>query len=64
MSTYIDISAVITMFKSTYRNSYLRGDEVAKILEIRYANQSQQKSTTNARNGKSGGPLQDGLPED
>jgi hypothetical protein len=64
MSTYIDISAVITMFQSTYRNSYLRGDEVAKILEIRYANQDQQKSTANARNGKSSGLLQDGLPED
>ena len=60
---YIDIQAVITMFKSTYRNSYLRGDEVAKIIEMRYG-QQEQKSATNARDSKSSRPLQDGLPED
>jgi len=60
---YIDIDAVITMFKSTYRNSYLRGDEIAKIIEIRYG-QQEQKSSSYAGNGKSSGHLQDGLPED
>ena len=60
---YIDIEAVITMFKSTYRNSYLRGDEVAKIIEMRYG-QQEQKSTAYARDSKGSRPLQDGLPED
>jgi hypothetical protein len=60
---YIDIQAVITMFKSTYRNSYLRGDEIARIIELRYG-QQEQKSSSYARDGKSSGLLQDGLPED
>lgn len=60
---YIDIDAVITMFKSTYRNSYLRGDEIARIIEIRYG-QQEQKSESYARNSKGSGLLQDGLPED
>jgi len=60
---YIDIDSVITMFKSTYRNSYLRGDEIAKIIEIRYG-QQEQKSAAYAGNSKSSGLLQDGLPED
>jgi hypothetical protein len=63
MPSYIDIEAVKLMFQSTYRNSYLRGDEIAKIIEIRYG-QKDQKSATNARNSKSSGFLQDGLPED
>ena len=60
---YIDIEAVITMFKSTYRNSYLRGDEIARIIELRYG-QQEQKSSSYARDGKGSGLLQDGLPED
>ena len=60
---YIDIEAVITMFKSTYRNSYLRGDEIAKIIELRYG-QQEQKSSSHARDSKSIRPLQDGLPKD
>ena len=59
---YIDIDSVITMFKSTYRNSYLRGDEIARIIEIRYG--QEQKSAAYAGNSKSSGLLQDGLPED
>jgi hypothetical protein len=51
------------MFKSTYRNSYLRGDEIARIIELRYG-QQEQKSAAYARDGKIGRPLQDGLPED
>jgi hypothetical protein len=51
------------MFKSTYRNSYLRGDEIARIIEIRYG-QQEQKSAAYAGNSKSSGLLQDGLPED
>jgi hypothetical protein len=60
---YIDIEAVITMFKSTYRNSYLRGDEIARIIELRYG-QQEQKSSAYAGNSKGSGLLQDGLPED
>jgi hypothetical protein len=60
---YIDIDSVITMFKSTYRNSYLRGDEIARIIEIRYG-QQEQKSAAYAGNSKSSGLLQDGLSED
>jgi hypothetical protein len=63
MPSYIDIEAVKLMFKSTYRNSYLRGDEVAKILEIRFG-QQEQKSSSYARDGKNNRPIQDGLPED
>jgi hypothetical protein len=60
---YIDIEAVITMFKSTYRNSYLRGDEIARIIELRYG-QQEQKSVAYAGNSKGSGLLSDGLPED
>jgi len=54
MAVYIDIEAVITMFKSTYRNSYLRGDEIARIIELRYG-QQEQKSSSYAKDGKSSG---------
>ena len=63
MTSYIDLEQLIVMFKSTYRNSYLRGDEIAKILEIRFG-QQEQKSSSYARNGKGSGLLQGGLPED
>jgi hypothetical protein len=63
MPVFIDIDAVITMFKSTYRNSYLRGDEIARIIGLRYG-QQEQKSSSYARNGQNSGQLQDGLPED
>jgi hypothetical protein len=63
MAVFIDIEAVITMFKSTYRNSYLRGDEIARIVELRYG-QQEQKSGTYARNSQNSGQFQDGLPED
>lgn len=63
MTSYIDLEQLIVMFKSTYRNSYLRGDEIAKILEIRFG-QQEQKSSAYATNGKGSGLLQDGLPED
>jgi hypothetical protein len=60
---YIDVESVITMFKSTYRNSYLRGDEIARIIELRYG-QQEQKSSAYAGNSKGSGLLSDGLPED
>ena len=63
MAVYIDIDAVVTMFKSTYRNSYLRGDEIARIIELRYG-QQEQKSAAYARDSKNSRPLQDCLPED
>ena len=63
MKSYIDLEQLIVMFKSTYRNSYLRGDEVAKILEVRFG-QQEQKQTANAGNSKDIRFLQDGLPED
>jgi hypothetical protein len=63
MKSYIDLEQLIVMFKSTYRNSYLRGDEVAKILEVRFGQQD-QKQNTNAGNSKDSRFLQDGLPED
>jgi hypothetical protein len=64
MPTYIDIEAVKLMFNTSYRFSSLRGDEIAKILEIRFGQESHKKPITDARNGKSSGLLQDGLPED
>lgn len=63
MPVFIDIDAVKIMFQSTYRNSYLRGDEVAKILEIRFGGQ-EQKSAAYARNSKDSGQVSGGLPED
>jgi hypothetical protein len=63
MKSYIDLEQLIVMFKSTYRNSYLRGDEVAKILEVRFGQQD-QKQNTNAGNRQGSGFIQDGLPED
>jgi hypothetical protein len=63
MTNYIDLQQLIVMFKSTYRNSYLRGDEIAKILEIRFGSQD-QKSAAYARNRQNSGHLPDGLPED
>ena len=63
MKSYIDLEQLIVMFKSTYRNSYLRGDEIAKILEVRFG-QQEQKSPSYAGNSKSSGFIQDGLPED
>ena len=63
MAIYIDVESVITMFKSTYRNSYLRGDEIARIIEIRYGQQD-QKSSAYARNSKDSGQVSGGLPED
>ena len=63
MKSYIDLEQLIVMFKSTYRNSYLRGDEIARILEVRFG-QKDQKSAAYAGNRKDSGFLQDGLPED
>jgi len=63
VKSYIDLEQLIVMFKSTYRNSYLRGDEIAKILEVRFG-QQEQKSPAYAGNSKGGRFLQDGLPED
>jgi hypothetical protein len=63
MKNYIDLEQLIVMFKSTYRNSYLRGDEIAKILEVRFGQQD-KKSSAYASNSKASGFLQDGLPED
>jgi hypothetical protein len=59
MASYIDLEQLIVMFKTTYRNSYLRGDEVAKILDIRYGQKSDKKPTTDAR-----GLPNSGLDED
>jgi hypothetical protein len=48
MTKFIDIEAIITMFKSTYKNSYLRGDEVARIIEVRYGREDEEESKVNA----------------
>jgi hypothetical protein len=59
MASYIDIEAVKVMFQSTYRNSYLRGDEIAKIIELRYGQKIDKKPSTDAR-----GITNSGLDED
>lgn len=59
MAIFIDLEAVEIMFRTTYRNSYLRGDEVAKILEIRYGSKGDKKPTSDAR-----GLPNSGLDED
>jgi hypothetical protein len=64
MPTYIDLEAVNLMWETTYRNSYFRGDEVAKINRIRYAEQISKKPIANARDSQNSGFIQDGLPED
>ena len=45
---FIDIETIITMFRSTYKNSYLRGDEIARILEVRYGQEDDEQSKVNA----------------
>ena len=42
---FIDIQTLITMFKTTYAHSYLRGDEIARILQVRYGEESQNPIT-------------------
>lgn len=48
MTKFIDIETLVTMFKSTYKNSYLRGDEIARILEVRYGREDEEQSKANA----------------
>ena len=48
MTKYIDIETLMTMFRSTYKNSYLRGDEIARILEVRYGREDEEQSKVNA----------------
>ena len=45
---FIDIETIITMFRSIYKNSYLRGDEIARILEVRYGQEDDEQSKVNA----------------
>lgn len=45
---FISIDTIITMFKTTYKNSYLRGDEIARILEVRYGREDEEESKVNA----------------
>ena len=55
MAQYIDLDSLIVMFKSTYANSYLRGGEIAKILEVRFGKQESSKQTTNATSYENSG---------
>jgi hypothetical protein len=48
---FVDIETIILMFKTTYAHSYLRGDEVARILEVRYG-QEKQKSAIDAKDSE------------
>ena len=48
---FIDLEVLITMFKTTYGRSYLRGDEIARILEVRYGQQA-QKQKSDARDSE------------
>jgi hypothetical protein len=45
---FIDIETIITMFRTTYRNSHLRGDEIARIIEVRYGREDEEESKANA----------------
>jgi|GEM_PF-2543735 len=63
MPTYIDVEDVAIIFETSYYKSTLSGPEVARILRIRFGQQD-KKPNVNARNGKSSGFIQDGLPED
>lgn len=46
---FIEIETLITMFRSTYKNSYLRGDEIARILQVRYGDdEGDEQSKVNA----------------
>ena len=56
MPKYIEISALTTMFRTSYRHSALRGDEIARIIEIRFGNQeAYQKPTIDAPYSENGG---------
>jgi hypothetical protein len=48
---YIDIDSIILMFKTTYVNSRLTGEEIARILEIRFGSEI-KKPSVNARNSE------------
>jgi hypothetical protein len=61
MSIFIDLDAVKTMFSSTYRNSYFNGNEIAKILEVRYGKE-EQKQTFNATNSNNSGQISGSIP--
>jgi hypothetical protein len=45
---YIDIETLIVMFSTTYKNSILKGEEVARILEVRYGREDEEQSKANA----------------
>mgnify|MGYP003337480899 CR=1 FL=1 len=54
MPSYIDLEQLIVMFKSTYSKSYLRGDEIARILEVRFG-QGRKEQETHARSSQDSG---------
>ena len=48
MAKYIDVSTLIVMFNTTYKNSKLSGEEIANILQIRYGDESSEESKAHA----------------
>lgn len=45
---FIDVQTLIVMFSTTYKNSVLKGDEVARILQVRFGDESSEESKVNA----------------
>ena len=52
MAKYIDVSSLVLMFNTTYKNSKLNGEEIAKILQARFGDEGSEESKTNATNSK------------
>lgn len=56
MPRYIEVASLITMFRSSYRYSALRGDEIARIIELRFGDtETAKKPTTDAERNENGG---------
>ena len=48
MAKYIDVTTLIVMFSTTYKNSKLSGEEIAKILQARFGDESSEESKAHA----------------
>lgn len=53
MPQYVDLETLIVMFKTSYKHSTLRGDEIARILEVRFGKDAAEKPKTDANNSQS-----------
>ena len=53
MPQYVDLETLIVMFKTSYKHSTLRGDEIARILEVRFGKDTPEKQKSDAEGSPS-----------